>query len=167
MTRVAVSKKAIKVVNNSKVTMNSLQSTHPSAVFFSGRQYTSEPVPLVQYDRGTHLWGSFGIVVVSGEALAASSCDVSPRPCRVEEAVRFPRLTARVQDFLRVNSSIVSERSALSNSDRRMFFARHTLFCRRPSNPHSSRPFRIISSAVKTTTIVMIVVVVVVGDCCR
>ena len=28
-----------------------------------------------------------------------------------------PRFTARVQDFLRVNSSIVSERSALSNSD--------------------------------------------------
>jgi hypothetical protein len=148
------------VVNNSKVTMNSLQSTHPSAVFFSGRQYTSEPVPLVQYDRGTHLWGSFGIVVVSGEALAASSCDISPRLCRVEEAVRFPTLPTAAH----------REGSRLSSGEfvyRRMFFARHTLFCRRPSNPRSSRPFRIISSAVKTTTIVMIVVVVVVGDCCR
>jgi hypothetical protein len=84
-------------VNKINVTMISLQSTHPSsAVYFLGKQYTFEPVPLVQYARGTHLWDSFGIVVVSGEALAASSCDVSPRPCRVEEAVWFPTLPTAV-----------------------------------------------------------------------
>jgi hypothetical protein len=48
MARVVVSK-TVKL----KVTMNSLQSTHPSAVSFSGRQYIFELAPLVGCARGT------------------------------------------------------------------------------------------------------------------
>jgi hypothetical protein len=132
--------------------MISLQSTHPSAaVYFSGRHIFSSPFLLFNMI-AEH---SFGIVSVLLSCLAKlmrrhrvmfplvhveSKKPYGFRP--------FPlRFTARVQDFLGVNSSIVSERSALRNSD-----------CRRQSNPHSSRPFRIISFAVRTTTIVVIVV---------
>jgi hypothetical protein len=50
--------------------------------------------------------------------------------------------------------------------NRRRFNARHALFWRRPSNPHISRPIRIIPSAVRITTIVLIVAVVGVGVGC-
>jgi hypothetical protein len=71
-------------------------TTHPHSVSFSGKQYIFEHVPLVQCARGTRGWDSFGIVVVSGEARMASLCGVFPRPCRVEEAVRFPTLPTAV-----------------------------------------------------------------------
>jgi hypothetical protein len=95
-----------------------------------------------------------------------------------------PRFTAMIHGFLGVDSSIRASgicvvwrssqiwaytRGADPKSvlNRRTFVALHALFWRRQSYRHSSRPFRIISSAVKrtpTTIVLIVVAAVVVGS---
>jgi hypothetical protein len=79
-----------------KVTMNSKQSTHPYAVSFPGRRYIFELVLLFGVPAEHVERIVFVVIVVPDKARSASSCDVSPRPCRVEEAVRFPNLLTAV-----------------------------------------------------------------------
>ena len=85
--------------------MNSKQSTHPYAVSFPGRRYIFELVLLFGVPAEHVERIVFVVIVVHDKARSASSYDVSPRPCRVEEAARFPTLpTAAHREGSRLSS---------------------------------------------------------------